>query len=121
MNKQEEERRIRKLMGQPTARSALQQAFMDALIFGEGEAEIPPPEIKRFGASDAKVGDIMQMEYPPKYRINIMNEAELLIVKEALQLAEQALAQLQTVNNPKVKIMANILHGVVVFGEMALG
>lgn len=50
-----------------------------------------------------------------------MTEAELLIVKEGLMLAQQALEQLQQVSNPKVKIVANILHGVVVFGEGLLG
>lgn len=50
-----------------------------------------------------------------------MTPAELVLVKEGLQLADDALARLMEVDNEHVKHIANMLHSAVWFGEMLLG
>jgi hypothetical protein len=49
-----------------------------------------------------------------------MNTAELILIKEGLQLADDALARLMEVDNEHVKHIANMLHSAVWFGEMVL-
>lgn len=50
-----------------------------------------------------------------------MNPAELLLVQDGLKMADDALTKLMQVDNANVKHIANLLHSVVVFGEMFLG
>jgi hypothetical protein len=47
-----------------------------------------------------------------------MTEEEKELVKEGLQLADDALARLMEVKNEHIAHLANLLHTVVVFGEM---
>lgn len=49
-----------------------------------------------------------------------MNEAELMLVKEGLKLADEGLARLMEVDNDHVKRIANMLHAAIWFGEMIL-
>lgn len=49
-----------------------------------------------------------------------MNAAELILVKEGLQLADDALTRLMEVDNYHVKHIANMLHSAIWFGEMIL-
>jgi len=49
-----------------------------------------------------------------------MNEAEIILVKEGLQLADDALSRLMEVKNENIAHIANLLHAVVVFGEMLI-
>jgi hypothetical protein len=50
-----------------------------------------------------------------------MNPEELALVKEGLQLADDALARLMEVDNEHVKHVASMLHSALWFGELILG
>lgn len=50
-----------------------------------------------------------------------MSEAELILVKEGLKLADDAMARLMEVNNEHIAHLAKMLHGIIVFGEMIIG
>lgn len=50
-----------------------------------------------------------------------MTEAELVLVKEGLQLADDAMSRLMEVDNEHVQHLAKILHSALWFGEMVLG
>lgn len=50
-----------------------------------------------------------------------MEEAELMLVKEGLKLADDGLARLMQVNNDHVKQIASMLHSALWFGEMIVG
>lgn len=50
-----------------------------------------------------------------------MNAEQMVLVKEGLKLADDALAVLMKVDNDSVKRIANMLHAAVWFGEMVLG
>lgn len=47
-----------------------------------------------------------------------MNELEIQMIKEGLQLADDALGKLMEVDNEHVKHIANMIHSAIWFGEM---
>lgn len=50
-----------------------------------------------------------------------MDAAELLLVKEGLKLADDAMAKLMEVDNENIAHIAKMLHSAIWFGEMILG
>ena len=50
-----------------------------------------------------------------------MSPEELILIKEGLQLADDAMARLMEVNNEHIQHLAKMLHAVIDFGEMILG
>lgn len=49
-----------------------------------------------------------------------MTEAELILVKEGLKLADDALARLMDVKNEHIAHIASLLHTAIVFGELII-
>lgn len=50
-----------------------------------------------------------------------MTPEELILVKEGLQLADDAMARLMEVDNEHIAHLAKMLHSVLFFGEMIIG